>query len=81
MDSRCSRSRKRPHGIRVSAHVPDGGKQQAERRYQARYAARCMVAPLWQGITIIAGRNHQGGKAGQIVIITAVMLHSGEGDS
>ena len=60
-------------GVRVSAHVPDtsGSKQNAIIRLGSRMD---MVAPLWQGITIIPDEITKA-KAGQIVL-TAVMLHA-----
>ena len=66
------------YGVRVSAHVPDtaSSKQNAVIRLGMR---RDMVAALWQGITIIPDEISKA-KAGQIVV-TAVMLHSGEGAS
>ena len=60
-------------GVRVSAHVPavSGNKQNAIVR---RGMARDMVAPIWEGLTIIPDEVTKAGD-GQIVI-TAVMLHA-----
>ena len=66
------------YGVRVSAHVPDvaSSKQNAIIRLGMR---RDMVAPLWEGVTIIPDEITKA-KAGQVVI-TAVMLHAVEGGS
>ena len=61
-------------GVRVSAHVPDlssSNKQNAIVRLGSR---RDMVAPIWQGITMIPDNITKAGT-GQIVL-TAVMLHA-----
>ena len=60
-------------GVRVSAHVPavSGSKQSAIVRLGN---ARDMVAPIWEGVTLIPDEITQA-KKGQI-IITAVMLHA-----
>ena len=60
-------------GIRVSAHVPAvaSNKQNAVVRLGMR---RDMVAPIWEGVTLIPDEVTQAGK-GQI-IVTAVMLHA-----
>ena len=60
-------------GVRVSAHVPAvaSAKQNAIIR---RGMARDMVAPIWEGITLIPDEITKAGT-GQIVI-TAVMLHA-----
>ncbi len=60
-------------GVRVSAHVPDvsGNKQNAVVRLGMR---RDMVAPIWNGITLIPDEVTKAGT-GQIVV-TAIMLHA-----
>ena len=61
-------------GVKVSAHVPavsNSHKQNAVIRLGMR---RDMVAPIWEGITLIPDEVTKAG-AGQIVI-TAVMLHA-----
>ena len=60
-------------GVKVSAHVPAvaGNKQNAIIRRGMR---RDMVAPIWDGVTLIPDEVTKAGK-GQIVI-TAVMLHA-----
>ena len=60
-------------GVRVSAHVPavSGNKQNAIVRLGM---ARDMVAPIWEGVTLIPDEITLA-KKGQIVI-TAVMLHA-----
>ena len=60
-------------GIKVSAHVPAvvSNKQNAVIRLGMR---RDMVAPIWEGITIIPDEITKA-KSGEIVI-TAVMLHA-----
>ena len=60
-------------GVRVSAHVPAvaSNKQNAVVRLGMR---RDMVAPIWEGVTLIPDEITQAGK-GQI-IITAVMMHA-----
>ena len=60
-------------GVQVSDHVPDavGNKQNAVVRLGMRAD---MVAPVWEGVTIIPDEVTQA-KKGQIVI-TAVMLHA-----
>ena len=60
-------------GVRVSAHVPDTASQK-QNAIIRRGMRRDMVAPLWEGITIIPDEITKA-KAGQIVI-TAVMLHA-----
>ena len=60
-------------GVRVSAHVPAVNWQQAERRCPARMR-RDMVAPIWEGVTIIPDDVTKAAK-GEIVI-TAVMLYA-----
>ena len=60
-------------GVKVSAHVPDtsGNKQNAVIRLGTR---RDMVAPVWEGVTLIPDEITKAGS-GQIVV-TAVMLHA-----
>ena len=60
-------------GVRVSAHVPDAAsnRQNALIRLGMR---RDMVAPIWEGITLIPDEVTKAGT-GQIVI-TAVLLHA-----
>ena len=60
-------------GVRVSAHVPavSGNKQNGIVR---RGMNRDMVAPIWEGLTIIPDEVTKA-KEGQIVV-TAVMLHA-----
>ena len=60
-------------GVKVSAHVPavGGNKQNAVIRLGSR---RDMVAPIWEGITLIPDEVTKAGS-GQIVV-TAVMLHA-----
>ena len=60
-------------GVKVSAHVPavSGNKQNAIIRRGMR---RDMVAPIWDGVTLIPDEVTKAGT-GQIVI-TAVMLHA-----
>ena len=60
-------------GVRVSAHVPavSGNKQNAVIRRGTR---RDMVAPVWEGVTLIPDEVTKAGS-GQIVV-TAVMLHA-----
>ena len=60
-------------GVRVSAHVPDvsGSKQEGIIR---RGMNRDMVAPIWEGLTIIGDETSKAAQ-GQI-IVTAVMLHA-----
>ena len=60
-------------GVRVSAHVPDksGNKQNAVVRVGSH---RHMVAPIWQGVTLIPDEVTEA-KKGHIVI-TAVLLHA-----
>ena len=61
-------------GVRVSAHVPalsNANKQNAIVRLGSR---RDMVAPIWQGITMIPDAVTKAGT-GQIVL-TAIMLHA-----
>ena len=60
-------------GVKVSAHVPavSGNKQNVVIRLGAR---RDMVAPIWEGVTLIPDEITKAG-AGQIVV-TAVMLYS-----
>ena len=60
-------------GVRVSAHVPaaSSNRQNAVIRLGQR---RDMVAPIWNGITIIPDEVTKA-KQGQIVV-TAVMLHA-----
>ena len=61
-------------GVRVSAHVPDVTNAHKQDAIIRRGTARDMVAPLWEGITLIPDEVTKAG-AGQIVI-TAVMLHA-----
>ena len=60
-------------GVKVSAHVPAvaANKQECIIRLGMR---RDMVAPIWEGITLIPDEVTQA-KAGEIVV-TAVMLHA-----
>ena len=60
-------------GVKVSAHVPDpsANKQNAVIRRGSR---RDMVAPIWEGVTLIPDEITKAGT-GQIVV-TAVMLHA-----
>ena len=60
-------------GVKVSAHVPAvaNNKQNAVIRLGSR---RDMVAPIWEGITLIPDEVTKAGS-GQIVV-TAVMLHA-----
>ena len=60
-------------GVKVSAHVPDAAsnKQNAVIRLGMR---RDMVAPVWEGVTIIPDEVTKAAN-GQIVV-TAVMLHN-----
>ena len=60
-------------GVKVSAHVPavSGNKQNAVVRLGMR---RDMVAPIWEGITLIPDEITKA-SSGQIVV-TAVMLHA-----
>ena len=60
-------------GVKVSAHVPDAtaNKQNAVIRLGTR---RDMVAPVWEGVTLIPDEITKAGS-GQIVV-TAVMLHA-----
>ena len=60
-------------GVKVSAHVPavSGNKQNAVIRLGSR---RDMVAPIWEGVTLIPDEITKAG-AGQIVV-TAVLLHA-----
>ena len=60
-------------GVRVSAHVPDTAatKQNAVIR---RGMNQTMVAPVWEGVTILEDQI-TAAKKGQI-IITAIMLHA-----
>ena len=60
-------------GIKVSAHVPavSGNKQNAIIRLGSR---RDMVAPIWEGITLIPDEITKAAN-GQI-LVTAVMLHA-----
>ena len=60
-------------GVKVSAHVPavSGNKQNAVVRLGMR---RDMVAPIWEGVTLIPDEVTKA-KAGQI-IVTAVMLYA-----
>ena len=60
-------------GVKVSAHVPavSGNKQNAVIRLGSR---RDMVAPVWEGVTLIPDEITKAGS-GQIVV-TAVMLHA-----
>ena len=63
----------RTGGVKVSAHVPavSGNKQNAVIRLGMR---RDMVAPVWEGVTLIPDEVTKAGT-GQIVV-TAVMLHA-----
>ena len=58
----------------MSAHVPDtaSSKQNAIVRL-GNYTD--MVAPIWEGVTIIPDDLTKA-KSGQILIVTAVMLHA-----
>ena len=61
-------------GVKVSAHVPalsNANKQNAVIRLGMR---RDMVAPLWEGVTLIPDEVTKA-SSGQIVV-TAVMLHA-----
>ena len=60
-------------GVKVSAHVPDAAnnKQNSVIRLGMR---RDMVAPIWEGVTLIPDEITKAGT-GQIVV-TAVMLHA-----
>ena len=60
-------------GVRVSAHVPgvNANKQNAVVRLGMR---RDMVAPLWDGVTIIADPYTQAAKGEHI--LTAVLMHA-----
>ena len=60
-------------GVKVSAHVPGvaNNKQNAVVRLGTR---RDMVAPIWEGVTLIPDEITKAGT-GQIVV-TAVMLHA-----
>ena len=60
-------------GVKVSAHVPDvaSKKQECVIRLGSR---RDMVAPVWEGVTLIPDEITKADK-GQIVV-TAVMLYS-----
>ena len=60
-------------GVKVSAHVPDvaSARQNAVIRLGSR---RDMVAPIWEGITLIPDEITKAGT-GQIVV-TAIMLHA-----
>ena len=60
-------------GVKVSAHVPavSGNRQNAVIRLGAR---RDMVAPIWEGVTLIADEVTKAAN-GQIVL-TAIMLHA-----
>ena len=60
-------------GVKVSAHIPavSGNKQNAVIRLGMR---RDMVAPIWEGVTLIPDEITKAGS-GQIVV-TAVMLHA-----
>ena len=60
-------------GVKVSAHVPavSGNKQNSVIRLGTR---RDMVAPIWEGVTLIPDEITKAGT-GQIVV-TAVMLHA-----
>ena len=60
-------------GVKVSAHVPavSGNKQNSVIRLGMR---RDMVAPIWEGVTLIPDEITKAGT-GQIVV-TAVMLHA-----
>ena len=50
-------------GVRVSAHVPAPSNAHKQNAVVRRGNNRDMVAPVWEGITLIPGRNHpcQGG--------------------
>ena len=61
-------------GVRVSAHVPDVTNAHKQNAIIRRGMARDMVAPIWEGVTIIPDEVTKA-KQGQIVI-TAVMLHA-----
>ena len=60
-------------GVKVSAHIsaPSGNKQNIIVRLGMR---RDMVAPIWEGITLIPDEITKAGT-GQIVV-TAIMLHA-----
>ena len=60
-------------GVKVSAHVPavSGNKQNSVVRLGMR---RDMVAPIWEGITLIPDEITKA-SSGQVVV-TAIMLHS-----
>ena len=60
-------------GVRVSAHVPVVASKR-QNVVVRRGSNRDMVAPIWEGVTIIPDEITKA-KAGQIVI-TAVMLHA-----
>ena len=60
-------------GVRVSAHVPAVANQK-QNAVIRRGLNRDMVAPIWEGVTIIPDEVTKA-KEGQIVI-TAVMLHA-----
>ena len=62
-------------GVKVSAHVPaatGAHKQECVIRLGSR---RDMTAAIWEGVTLLPGRNYPGSITGQIKI-TAVMLHA-----
>ena len=61
-------------GVRVSAHVPAVDSNNRQNVIIRRGSARDMVAPIWQGVTIIPDEVTKAAE-GQIVI-TAVMLHA-----
>ena len=61
-------------GVKVSAHVPAVASNKQNSGYPPGYAKRDMVAPIWEGVTIIADEVTKA-STGQIVI-TAVMLYA-----
>ena len=61
-------------GVRVSAHVPALNSDNRQNQIIRRGNARAMVAPVWEGVTLIPDEITKAAN-GQIVI-TAIMLHA-----
>ena len=61
-------------GIRVSAHVPAVSNAHKQNAVVRRGMRRDMVAPVWEGVTLIPDEVTKA-KSGEIVV-TAVMLHA-----
>ena len=61
-------------GVRVSAHVPAVSNAHKQNTVVRRGMRRDMVAPVWEGVTLIPDEVTKA-KSGEIVV-TAVMLHA-----